>query len=88
MANSSYTGIDEYLFQKRTQLGLSQDGLVQALQQFSPLFNEIDVLTVSRWERGKVSPNIRRQVALMAFLAMNHISCSRTQSLILNSYRL
>lgn len=67
MANSSYTGIDEYLFQKRTQLGLSQDGLVQALQQFSPLFNEIDVLTVSRWERGKVSPNIRRQVALMAF---------------------
>ncbi|WP_394204454.1 helix-turn-helix domain-containing protein [Shewanella waksmanii] len=67
MDKSRYTGIDEYLFQKRVERELSQEGLVQVLQQYSPLFNEIDVLTISRWERGKVSPNIRRQVALMSF---------------------
>lgn len=67
MNQTQYKGIDEYLFQKRTQQELSQEGLALALQQFDPLFAELDSLTISRWERGRVSPNIRRQVALMEF---------------------
>lgn len=62
-----YTGIDEYLLQKRTQQNLSQESLAIALQEFSSQFSELDSLTISRWERGRVSPNIRRQVALMEF---------------------
>ncbi|QFU24513.1 helix-turn-helix transcriptional regulator [Shewanella eurypsychrophilus] len=67
MNTTQYTGIDEYLFQKRTQQELSQESLALQLQDFSPLFSELDSLTISRWERGRVSPNIRRQVALMEF---------------------
>lgn len=67
MSTKQYGSIDEYIAVKRTHQALSQEALALALQAYSPLFSELDSLTISRWERGRVSPNIRRQVALMEF---------------------
>lgn len=69
MIREQFSGIDEYLLKRRSQRGLSQEGLALELQSYSELFSDIDSLAISRWERGKVSPNIRRQIALMEFFS-------------------
>ncbi|WP_299790735.1 helix-turn-helix transcriptional regulator [uncultured Shewanella sp.] len=69
MSRDQFSGIDDYLINRRTQRGLSQEGLALELQAYGELFADIDSLAISRWERGKVSPNIRRQIALMEYFA-------------------
>ncbi len=69
MSNEQFSGIDQYLLKRRSQRGLSQEGLALELQSYSELFADIDSLAISRWERGKVSPNIRRQIALMEYFS-------------------
>ncbi len=67
MKTDTFVDIAEYITQRRSQAGLSQEGLATALVNYDPLFAELDPLTISRWERAKVSPNLRRQVAIMEF---------------------
>ncbi|ABV35320.1 hypothetical protein Ssed_0709 [Shewanella sediminis HAW-EB3] len=69
MTREQFSGIDDYLLKRRSQRGLSQEGLALELQSYSELFTDIDSLAISRWERGKVSPNIRRQITLMEYFA-------------------
>ncbi|GIU23309.1 helix-turn-helix transcriptional regulator [Shewanella schlegeliana] len=67
MRTDRFVDIADYIMQRRAEAGLSQEGLATALINYDPLFAELDPLTISRWERAKVSPNLRRQVALMEF---------------------
>jgi len=69
MTGEQFSGIDDYLIKRRSQRGLSQERLALELQSYSELFADIDSLAISRWERGKVSPNIRRQIALIEFFS-------------------
>jgi transcriptional regulator with XRE-family HTH domain len=67
MQDSGFSGVAEYLLQRREQKSLSQEMLAEKLAAFSNVFDGIDGLAISRWERGVVSPNIERQVTLMEF---------------------
>lgn len=67
MRTDTFVDIADYICQRRSEAGLSQEGLAVALINYAPIFTELDPLTISRWERGKVSPNLRRQVAIMEF---------------------
>ncbi len=62
-----FHNIAEYLVKQRKISGLSQEELADNLRAHSEEFSELDSLTVSRWERGKVSPSLRRQVELILF---------------------
>ncbi|PKG56312.1 hypothetical protein CXF83_20350 [Shewanella sp. Choline-02u-19] len=67
MKSDNFAGIADYISQRRAQAQLSQEALASALISNNDLFADVDSLAISRWERGKVSPNLRRQVALMEY---------------------
>jgi transcriptional regulator with XRE-family HTH domain len=67
MVENVYSGVADYLGQRRQHKLLSQELLAEQLAAYSVLFEGIDGLAISRWERGVVSPNIERQVALMEY---------------------
>ena len=62
-----FSGIQEYLAQRRAVLGASQEEFADRLADFHDEFTGIDAQTVSRWELGKVSPSLSRQVQLIRF---------------------
>ena len=64
---TSFKDIQEYLSIRRAEKGLSQEQMVGALFDFHAEFSNIDSQTISRWELGKISPSIPRQVLLMQF---------------------
>lgn len=57
----------EYLCQKRELLGISQNDLVNNLQQYSILFKNIDAVTISRWETNKTLPRLGRQALILQY---------------------
>ncbi|NRB37077.1 MAG: helix-turn-helix transcriptional regulator [Pseudomonadales bacterium] len=65
--DDQYTNIQQYLLNKRMQAALSQEEMANQLAAFDADFSEVDAQTISRWELGKVSPSIHRQVLLMRF---------------------
>lgn len=67
MKESQFSGIADYLARQREDRSLSQEGLAEALAEYSRVFDGLDGLAISRWERGIVSPSIERQIALMQF---------------------
>jgi transcriptional regulator with XRE-family HTH domain len=50
----------DYLKRCRLRFGLSQSRLAQHLYVFHPIFEGIDTVTVSRWERGAHTPSVTR----------------------------
>ncbi|MDO6763805.1 helix-turn-helix domain-containing protein [Agarivorans sp. 1_MG-2023] len=64
---SNYKNIADYIQQKRKQIDLTQEQLCQELSVFSPEFNDLDSLAISRWERGKVEPSLNRQVEIISY---------------------
>ena len=67
MADRVYRDVAHYLTEQRERKSLSQELLAEKLASYSKIFEGIDGLTISRWERAAVSPNIERQVTLMEF---------------------
>ena len=67
MVDAVYSGIADYLGRQRELKSLSQEALAEQLAANSSVFDGIDGLAISRWERGVVNPSIERQVRLMEF---------------------
>ncbi|WP_153913628.1 helix-turn-helix domain-containing protein [Shewanella sp. TC10] len=67
MRENTFKDIADYIVTRRSEAGFSQESLALKLAAYNTLFENLDSLTISRWERGKVSPNIVRQVSLMEF---------------------
>ena len=54
---------NDYLKKCREKYGLTQEELVLALSSFDEaLFGSLDNVTLSRWELGKSSPNVAKQI--------------------------
>ena len=51
----------EYIRVCRERYGLTQSALVDLLYGFHDIFNGLDMVTLSRWERNVTAPNIERQ---------------------------
>ena len=67
MGEAVYRSVADYLGQQRERRSLSQEVLAEQLAAYSSIFDGLDGLAISRWERGVVSPSIERQVTLMEF---------------------
>ncbi|OEF94891.1 helix-turn-helix domain-containing protein [Vibrio splendidus] len=55
----------------RVNNGLSQTNFVDLVQRSSSNFNNLDVVTLSRWERGVTTPHLKRQSELLGFIGVN-----------------
>lgn len=55
----------------RKQSGLSQLDFVNALQKSSSNFDNLDVVTLSRWERGATRPHLNRQNEILDMLGVD-----------------
>ncbi|MGR5446947.1 helix-turn-helix domain-containing protein [Vibrio jasicida] len=55
----------------RKQNGLSQLNFVNSLQKSSENFNNLDVVTLSRWERGATTPHLNRQNEILDILGVD-----------------
>ncbi|MFV8458805.1 helix-turn-helix domain-containing protein [Vibrio owensii] len=55
----------------RKQSGLSQLEFVNALQKSSSNFDNLDVVTLSRWERGATKPHLSRQNEILDMLGVD-----------------
>ncbi|WP_061039993.1 helix-turn-helix domain-containing protein [Vibrio coralliirubri] len=55
----------------RVNNGLSQTNFVDSLQRSSSNFNNLDVVTLSRWERGVTTPHLKRQNELLDLIGVN-----------------
>ncbi|CAE6910039.1 sequence-specific DNA binding [Vibrio sp. B1FIG11] len=55
----------------RKQSGLSQLNFVNALQKSSSNFDNLDVVTLSRWERGATKPHLNRQNEILDMLGVD-----------------
>ncbi|MGR5158216.1 helix-turn-helix domain-containing protein [Vibrio owensii] len=55
----------------RKQSGLSQLDFVNALQKSSSNFDNLDVVTLSRWERGATKPHLNRQNEILDMLGVD-----------------
>ncbi|ARD21506.1 helix-turn-helix domain-containing protein [Shewanella japonica] len=77
MTVQSFSDIAEYILQRRNEAGDSQESLALKLAEYDSLFENVDALTISRWERAKISPNLRRQVALIEYFndQPQHLLC-------------
>ncbi len=58
----------------RKQSGLSQLDFVNALQKSSSNFDNLDVVTLSRWERGATKPHLNRQNEILDMLGVDEVS--------------
>ncbi|WP_144213426.1 helix-turn-helix domain-containing protein [Shewanella donghaensis] len=67
MRANTFKDIAEYIVTRRSESGDSQESLAIKLAAYDVLFENLDSLTISRWERGKISPNLIRQVSLIEF---------------------
>ncbi|NRB36926.1 MAG: helix-turn-helix transcriptional regulator [Pseudomonadales bacterium] len=65
--SNSFSNIHQYIGVKRETSQLLQQDLANALILFNSEFEGIDGQTISRWEGGKVSPSIQRQVLLIEY---------------------
>ncbi|NRB37142.1 MAG: helix-turn-helix transcriptional regulator [Pseudomonadales bacterium] len=63
----SFKDIQDYMCRRRDERDLLQEQLADALIAFNDEFKDIDAQAISRWERGKISPSIQRQVLMMQF---------------------
>lgn len=59
---------NEYLKSCRDRHNLTQEQLVQELYNFDDAFAGLDVVTLSRWERGVSRPSLERQVRIVKWL--------------------
>lgn len=57
----------EYLKRCREKHGLTQEKLVQELYFFDDRFENLDMVTLSRWERGVTQPGIERETLIIRF---------------------
>ncbi|CAH6940857.1 Helix-turn-helix transcriptional regulator [Vibrio chagasii] len=55
----------------RIRNGLSQTNFVDVVQRSNSSFNNLDVVTLSRWERGITTPHLRRQNELLDLIGVN-----------------
>lgn len=55
----------------RVNNGLSQTNFVDAVQRSNDSFNNLDVVTLSRWERGVTTPHLTRQHELLDLIGVN-----------------
>ena len=55
----------------RVNNGLSQTTFVDLVQTSSPHFRNLDVVTLSRWERGVTTPHFKRQNELLNLIGAN-----------------
>lgn len=55
----------------RVNNGLSQTNFVDAIQKSNSNFNSLDVVTLSRWERGVTTPHLKRQNELLDLVGVN-----------------
>lgn len=55
----------------RVNNGLSQTNFVDAVQKSNSNFNSLDVVTLSRWERGVTTPHLKRQNELLDLVGVN-----------------
>lgn len=55
----------------RVNNGLSQTNFVEAIQRSSRNFENLDVVTLSRWERGVTTPHLKRQNELLDLIGIN-----------------
>ncbi|MEZ8886221.1 MULTISPECIES: helix-turn-helix transcriptional regulator [unclassified Vibrio] len=55
----------------RVNNGLSQTNFVDAIQRSNSNFNNLDVVTLSRWERGVTTPHLKRQNELLDLIGVN-----------------
>ncbi|MEZ9796906.1 helix-turn-helix domain-containing protein [Vibrio cyclitrophicus] len=55
----------------RVNNGLSQTNFVDAIQRSNFNFNNLDVVTLSRWERGITTPHLKRQNELLDLIGVN-----------------
>lgn len=67
MVEAVYRSVADYLVLQRERRSLSQEVLAEKLAAYSIVFDGIDGMAISRWERAVVSPSIERQVTLMEF---------------------
>lgn len=55
----------------RVNNGFSQTNFVDAIQRSNSNFNNLDVVTLSRWERGVTTPHLKRQNELLDLIGVN-----------------
>lgn len=55
----------------RIKNDLSQTDFVDAVQKSSSNFRNLDVVTLSRWERGVTTPHLKRQNELLGLIGVN-----------------
>ncbi|RYU68421.1 XRE family transcriptional regulator [Aliivibrio finisterrensis] len=55
----------------RVNNGLSQTNFVDVIQRSNDNFSNLDVVTLSRWERGVTTPHLRRQNELLDLIGVN-----------------
>ncbi|NRB42725.1 MAG: hypothetical protein HRU20_30355 [Pseudomonadales bacterium] len=67
----TFSNIDGYIHQRRIKIQLTQLSLSVALNNFHQAFADIDAQAISRWESGKVTPSLLRQVLLIEFFGDN-----------------
>jgi len=68
-----------YLKNKREAKGITQEELAEQLSSQSSLLAGIDSVTISRWERGRINPSIRRQVEIMVYFGDSPYNLVKTQ---------
>ncbi|NOH81001.1 helix-turn-helix transcriptional regulator [Vibrio sp. RE86] len=61
----------EIIKEFRTKNGLSQTEFVDAVQRSNDDFNNLDVVTLSRWERGVTKPHLTRQNELLDLIGVD-----------------
>ncbi|WP_286300089.1 helix-turn-helix domain-containing protein [Vibrio apostichopi] len=73
----------------RTNNGLSQTNFVDVVQRSNFNFNNLDVVTLSRWERGVTTPHLKRQNELLDLLGVNIFEVWETNdaTTILNGFK-
>ena len=69
--NTDYKNIQHFLLENRNKMHLSQEEIANQLADFNAQFSDIDAQTISRWELGKVSPSLYRQVMLMQYFQVD-----------------
>ncbi|MEZ9997362.1 helix-turn-helix transcriptional regulator [Vibrio lentus] len=55
----------------RVNHGFSQTNFVDAIQRSNSNFSNLDVVTLSRWERGVTTPHLKRQNELLDLIGVN-----------------
>ncbi|NOH80203.1 helix-turn-helix transcriptional regulator [Vibrio sp. RE86] len=75
-----FQNISHYILTRRNERKFVQEELADKLIDFNAEFHGIDGQIISRWERGKVSPSLFRQVLIIEFFGDNPYTLLSDQS--------